>query len=146
MTMTVSSQRVSRRISSTSRVMTKGTRMGTHQGPPSPNDEGYGAERLRRTGTPRHSTCVCAPIYIRIISFTCNFYIPEHYRRSLIRVLRDVRDVDLHPQTTCRRRHELPNPTVCTPYTSRPRYISTVSPPHTEPTHFFSRISENTTT
>ena len=88
--------------------------------------------------------CVYTLIYIRIISFTYNFYIPEHYRCSLMRSLRDT---DLHRQTTCRRRHvELPNPTVCTPCTSRPWHIITVPPPHIEPTHFCSLISETTTT
>jgi hypothetical protein len=84
--------------------------------------------------------CVYEPIYIRIIAFTCNFYIPEHYRCSLMRTLRDV---DLHRPATCRRKRvEFPNPAV----TFRPWHISVVSPPHTEPTHVSSRISENTTT
>ena len=37
--------------------------------------------------------CVYEPIYIRCIAFSWHFYIPEHYRFSL---MRDLRDVDLH--------------------------------------------------
>ncbi len=48
------------------------------------------------------------PIYVRNISFALHFYIPEHYRCSLMRTLRDI---DLHrPATWRRRRVELPNP------------------------------------
>ena len=49
--------------------------------------------------------CVYAPINIRIIAFAWHFYIPEHYRCSL---MRDLRDVDLHRPATCRRRRVVP--------------------------------------
>ena len=56
---------------------------------------------------------VYAPIYIRCIVFACHVCIPEHYRFSL---MRDLRDVDLHRPVTCRRRCvELLNPTVNIP-------------------------------
>jgi hypothetical protein len=84
--------------------------------------------------------CEYPPIYIGSIAFACNFYKPEHYGCSLMRVLRDV---DLHRPATRRRRHvELRTQ----PCTSRPRHISVVPPPHTEPTNACSRISETTTT
>ena len=37
--------------------------------------------------------CVCTYIYIRSIASAWHFYIPEHFRCSLMRV---VRDIDLH--------------------------------------------------
>ena len=57
--------------------------------------------------------CVYEPIYIRSIALAWHFYIPEHYRCSLMRA---VRDVDLHRPATRRRRHvELPNQAVHIP-------------------------------
>ncbi len=72
--------------------------------------------------TPTIYLCVYTPIYIRrvtfahVVSFVYQkwpFYIPEHYRCSLMRVLRDV-DLD-RPATRGRRRVELPNPVVHIP-------------------------------
>ncbi len=69
--------------------------------------------------------CVHVPMYIRNVEFThitssayqkWPSYIPEHYRCSLMRALRDV---DLHrPATRTRRRVELPNPSVHIPSTT----------------------------
>ncbi len=54
-----------------------------------------------------------APIYIRCIVFAWYVCIPEHYRCSLMRSLRDV---DLHrPETRRRRCVELRNPAVHIP-------------------------------
>ncbi len=55
-------------------------------------------------------------LYIRSIPFAWHFHIPERYRFSLMRVLRDV---DLNRPATRRRRHvELPNPSVHIPSTT----------------------------
>ena len=80
------------------------------------------------------------PIYIRSITFAWHFYIPEHYRCSLMRTLRDV---DLHRPVTRRRRHvELPNPTVHIPA----RGTSVPCPQHTLNQHMPSVAYIETTT